>query len=51
MLIACAVPIAAQQASAKDPATTTDTSTNPHAVQPERPTVATHAGTVATGWL
>jgi hypothetical protein len=23
---------------------------NPHAVQPERPTVATHAGTVATGW-
>ena len=22
-----------------------------HAVQPERPTVATHAGTVATGWL
>lgn len=25
--------------------------TDPHAVQPERPTVATHAGTVATGWL
>ena len=24
---------------------------NPHAVQPERPTVATHAGTVATGWF
>lgn len=24
---------------------------NPHDVQPERPTVATHAGTVATGWL
>ena len=24
---------------------------NPHAVQPERPTVATHAGTVAPGWL
>jgi hypothetical protein len=24
---------------------------DPHAVQPERPTVATHAGTVATGWL
>jgi len=51
MLIACAVPIAAQQATAKDPATTTDSSTNPHAVQPERPTVATHAGTVAAGWL
>lgn len=24
---------------------------DPHAVQPERPTVATHAGTVATGWI
>jgi hypothetical protein len=24
---------------------------DPHAVQPERPTVATHAGTVAPGWL
>jgi hypothetical protein len=24
---------------------------NPHAVQPERPTVATHAGTVAPGWF
>ncbi len=24
---------------------------NPHGVQPERPTVATHAGTVATGWF
>src|SRR5437870_10116416 len=24
---------------------------NPHAVQPERPTVATHAGTVARGWV
>src|SRR5437764_1362781 len=23
---------------------------DPHAVQPERPTVATHAGTVAPGW-
>jgi len=27
------------------------TSRNPHAVQPERPTVATHAGTVARGWI
>ena len=25
--------------------------TDPHAVQPERPTVATHAGLVARGWL
>ena len=24
---------------------------DPHAVQPQRPTVATHAGTVAPGWL
>jgi hypothetical protein len=24
---------------------------DPHAVQPERPTVATHAGTVASGWF
>ena len=27
------------------------TGRNPHAVQPERPTVATHAGTVARGWI
>ena len=27
------------------------TERNPHAVQPERPTVATHAGTVARGWV
>lgn len=26
-------------------------SSDPHAAQPERPTVATHAGTVAPGWL
>ena len=26
-------------------------SEDPHEAQPERPTVATHAGTVATGWL
>src|SRR5262245_61964959 len=26
-------------------------SSDPHEVQPERPTVATHAGTVAPGWL
>lgn len=29
----------------------TGTTRNPHAVQPERPTVATHAGTVARGWM
>ena len=27
------------------------TALDPHAAQPQRPTVATHAGTVATGWL
>ena len=27
------------------------TSRDPHSVQPERPTVATHAGTVARGWV
>jgi hypothetical protein len=29
----------------------TDSATNPRAVQPERPTVATHAGTVAPGYM
>ncbi len=28
-----------------------DSANDPHAVQPERPTVATHAGTVAPGWV
>jgi hypothetical protein len=37
----------AQQPAARD----TSPATDPHAVQPERPTVATHAGTVAPGWL
>jgi Putative MetA-pathway of phenol degradation len=32
-------------------ADTSSRSRNPHAVQPERPTVATHAGTVARGWM
>lgn len=35
------LPLAAAQTSAPDP----------HEVQPERPTVATHAGTVAPGWV
>jgi hypothetical protein len=38
--------IAHAQDSGKDSATR-----DPHAVQPERPTVATHAGTVARGWI
>jgi hypothetical protein len=33
------------------PARPDTTSNDPHAAQPERPTVATHAGTVAPGWL
>jgi hypothetical protein len=39
----------AQQTSTSAPAP--EAPTDPHAVQPERPTVATHAGTVAPGWL
>ncbi|HTR77715.1 MAG TPA: hypothetical protein VMH39_06380 [Gemmatimonadaceae bacterium] len=35
----------APRAAAQEPAR------DPHDVQPERPTVATHAGTVATGWF
>jgi hypothetical protein len=42
-------PVAAQQP--KQPAAATDSTPDPHAVQAERPTVATHAGTVAPGWL
>src|SRR3569623_2761716 len=42
-------PLLAQQASST--ATAPDTSEDPHAVQPERPTVANIAGTVAPGWL
>ena len=30
---------------------TDSTARDPHSVQPERPTVATHAGTVARGWV
>ena len=32
-------------------AQTDSSALDPHAVQPERPTIATHAGTVARGWL
>ncbi len=39
-LIACPACLAAQAAPV-----------DPHAAQPERPTVATHAGTVAPGWM
>ena len=40
LLVASSACLAAQQAE-----------TDPHTVQPQRPTVATHAGTVAPGWL
>jgi len=46
-LCARAVVYAQQTEPAKSPPEGFD----PHAVQPERPTVATHAGTVATGWF
>ncbi len=42
--IASAAPLSGQ-------APTDSTARDPHAVQPERPTVATHAGTVAPGWV
>jgi hypothetical protein len=42
---------AGAQESPTKPAAAADSSKDPHAAQPERPTVATHAGTVAPGWL
>ncbi|MGH7622467.1 MAG: transporter [Gemmatimonadaceae bacterium] len=48
--IACA--IVAIVGSARAQAADSDSArVDPHAVQPERPTVATHAGTVAPGWV
>src|ERR1044072_6418978 len=38
-------------ASARIALAQTDSTVNPRAVQPERPTVATHAGTVAPGYI
>ena len=52
LLVVAAAAASAQQTGPKrapvDPVPPAD---DPHAVQPERPTVATHAGTVAPGWL
>jgi hypothetical protein len=42
---------AGAQGSPTKPTVAADSSKDPHAAQPERPTVATHAGTVAPGWL
>jgi hypothetical protein len=41
---ACLLAVSTTVAAAQKP-------DDPHAVQPERPTVATHAGTVAPGWI
>jgi hypothetical protein len=46
LALAIVAGIARAQDGAKDSVTR-----DPHAVQPERPTVATHAGTVARGWM
>lgn len=48
LLLAAAVACASARASALR---AQEAAADPHAVQPERPTVATHAGTVAPGWL
>ncbi len=48
-LVSCALCPGALTAGALTAQDTT--ARNPHAVQPERPTVATHAGTVARGWV
>lgn len=45
LLLGNAVAVRAQQTEPEA------TARDPHEVQPERPTVATHAGTVAPGWL
>lgn len=52
-IISCATPASAQaqQTPATMPAADSARRGDPHAVQPERPTVATHAGTVAPGWF
>jgi hypothetical protein len=50
-LLVAAVSAAAQQPVPKPTPATIDTAKDPHAAQPERPTVATHAGTVARGWF
>jgi hypothetical protein len=43
--------IVAKSPAASDESTKDSTARDPHAVQPERPTVATHAGTVTRGFV
>jgi hypothetical protein len=51
IILIVSVSTAAQKPNTKPAAARTDTSSDPHTAQPERPTVATHAGTVAPGWF
>ncbi len=51
LLTALATTIVAATVSTTSAAQQSDTIKDPHDVQPERPTVATHAGTVAPGWF
>jgi hypothetical protein len=51
VLVGClSLVLLASRASAQEPPKPQEPQ-DPHAVQPERPTVATHAGTVAPGWV
>jgi hypothetical protein len=50
-LAGCALVLAAYAIPLPVGAQKDSTSRDPHSVQPERPTVATHAGTVARGWV
>lgn len=51
ILVVAVSRVGATQESPTRPAVVADSSRNPHTAQPERPTVATHAGTVAPGWF
>jgi len=50
-VLALATASVALAQTAPTPPAPAQTANDPHAAQPERPTVATHAGTVAPGWL
>jgi hypothetical protein len=51
LVAACSVAAVRTLAAQQPGPQPADSSNDPHRVQPERPTVATHAGTVAPGWL
>jgi hypothetical protein len=51
LLVSSLIGYAAHAQQASQPVPPAAPVDDPHAVQPERPTVATHAGTVAPGWL